>query len=349
MAGGAVLLMLILFVGGAFTRGKIEPENLAAAPGLPAPEHTAGVAEEMQAVWYEAVGSVQSRARTTVAAQIAGRVKEVAGGVGNVVKAGESLVALDDEEFKARLEQARSALDAARAADAQAGSAFERVESLFRQEAATSEQFEAGDARRKSAAANVGAAEQKLKEAQVALGYTRIESPVGGMIVERSIEPGDMAFPGKPLFVLHDPMNLTLEAQVREGLIDRIKIGSRVEIELTARGKTVEGKVTEIVPSADPVSRSFLVKATLPKTEGLYPGMFGKLRVRLGDRPAILVPEEAIAQVGQLTTALVSSDDRWVRRYVTVGELVDGRREILSGLTSGETVGWNGEARDGRK
>ena len=153
---------------------------------------------------------------------------------------------------------------------------------------------------------------------------------------------------GKPLFVLHDPENLRLEAQVREGLIDRIKIGSPVEIELTTRGKSVRGEVDEVVPSADPVSRSFLVKAALPKTEGLYPGMFGKLRIRLGERPTLLVPEEAIAHVGQLTTVIALSDKRWSRRYVTVGVLIDDRREILSGLSSGETVGWSREALDGR-
>ncbi|MFT4588342.1 MAG: HlyD family secretion protein [Candidatus Binatia bacterium] len=348
ITGSAVLLVLILFVGGAFTSGRIEPENLAATPGLPKPERTAQVAEEMQSVWYEAVGSVQSRTRTTVAAQIASRILEVNGEAGGVVKAGELLVVLDDQEIKARLEQTRSALAATRAADAQARSAFARVEKLFRQEAATQEQFEAGDARRKGAAAEVAAAEQKLNEAQVALGYARIQSPAGGVIAERLVEPGDMAFPGKPLLALHDAENLRLEAQVREGLIGHVKIGSKVEIELTTRDETVVGEVVEVVPSADPVSRSFLVKAALPKIEGLYPGMFGKLRVRLGERPTILVPDEAIARVGQLTTVIAYSNERWSRRYVTVGALIDGHREILSGLSSGDTVGWSGEARDDR-
>ena len=95
----------------------------------------------------------------------------------------------------------------------------------------------------------------------------------------------------------------------------------------------------EIEPAADPRSRSFVVKVPLPTRDDLYPGMFGRLRVRLTDRPAILVPRDAIRRVGQLTMVLVRSGERWTRRHVRAGQEIDGRVEILAGLRGGDRVG----------
>jgi RND family efflux transporter MFP subunit len=162
-----------------------------------------------------------------------------------------------------------------------------------------------------------------------------------GVVSKREAEAGDLAYPGRPLFVIHNPKGLRLEASVREGMIGRVKRDQRVGVELTALSKTVEGAVEEIVPSADPLSRSFLVKVALPVTEGLYPGMFGRLRIALEERSTVLVPPSAVSQVGQLKTVRVLKDGRWLRRYVTLGESAGDQVEVLSGLEGGETIGWD--------
>jgi multidrug efflux pump subunit AcrA (membrane-fusion protein) len=97
--------------------------------------------------------------------------------------------------------------------------------------------------------------------------------------------------------------------------------------------------VDEFVPSADPVSRSFRVRVALPEIENLYPGMFARMRLPVGQRRAVTVPAESVTAVGQLRTVVVEEDGRWERRYVTAGETRDGSTEILSGLSGGETVG----------
>jgi multidrug efflux pump subunit AcrA (membrane-fusion protein) len=117
--------------------------------------------------------------------------------------------------------------------------------------------------------------------------------------------------------------------------------GREVEVHLDAIERSVGGRITEIVPAADPVSRSFLVKVSLPRTAGVYPGMFGKLRCELDPRPAILIPESAVVLVGQLATVRVRQDERWERRFVTLGNTRDGRVEVLSGLREGEEIGWD--------
>ena len=343
--GAAALLILILWMAGSFDRGRIEPGSLEAGRGEPAPEHTLQVREEAQTTWYEAVGTVRSRVQTTVAPQITGQILDVRVEAGDHVKEGQVLANLDSREYTARLEQARSALLSAQAEHELATTAYDRFKDLFEKKAVTLEQLESVEARRKQADAAVSAAEQKVEEAQTLLGYTTLHSPMDGVVADRLAEPGDIAHPGKALLVLHDPEDLRLEANVREGLIARIRSqmaeGRDVEVNLSAIERSVRGRITEIVPAADPVSRSFLVKVSLPRTEGVYPGMFGKLRCELDPRTAILIPESAVVRVGQLATVRVRHDERWERRFVTLGSTRAGEVEVLSGLREGEEIGWD--------
>jgi RND family efflux transporter MFP subunit len=335
----------MLWMAGSFDRGRIEPGSLEARRGEPAPEHTLRVREVAQTTWYEAVGTVRSRAQTTVAPQITGQILDVRAEAGDHVKEGQVLANLDRREYTARLEQARSALLSAQAEHELATTAYNRFKGLFEKRAVTLEQLESAEARSKQSDAAVSAAEQKIEEAQTLLGYTTLHSPMDGVVADRLAEPGDIAYPGKALLVVHDPEDLRLEASVREGLISRIRSqmaeGRDVEVHLSAIERSVRGRITEIVPSADPVSRSFLVKVSLPRIGGVYPGMFGELRCELDPRPAILIPESAVVRVGQLATVRVKQDERWERRFVTLGNTRDGRVEVLSGLREGETIGWD--------
>jgi len=341
LGGALFLLLLILYMSGAFRTNMISPGKEKAPAGLPEPSHVENVTREEQPIWYEAIGTIRSQTQATVAAQVTGRVVAVNADTGQSVEKGFLLARLDDQEFTARLQQARGALDAARAEGDRAKADNARIQQLFRDEAATLQQREGVEAREKQARAGVMSAEQKVREAEVSSGYTQVGSPITGVVAKREVEPGDLAWPGKPLFVIQHQEDLRLESSVREGLIGEITVGQSVQVHISALDRTVDGRINEIVPSADSLSRSFLVKVSLPKIEGLYPGMFGKLRIRRGERPTILVPERAIQRVGQLTTVFVKADERWQLRYVTVGASIGDRLEILSGLSAGDTIGWN--------
>jgi len=104
-------------------------------------------------------------------------------------------------------------------------------------------------------------------------------------------------------------------------------------------GKEVQTDVEEIIPYADPQTRTFLVKASLPPINGLYPGMFGKLRIPVQTENVVVIPENALRIVGQLEMVTVKEGDRWTRRYIKTGRRLDKHVEVLAGLKGDEVLG----------
>jgi RND family efflux transporter MFP subunit len=282
---------------------------------------------------------VRSVTRANVSAQITGRVVRVNVRDGARVKAGEVLVELDQEQLNAQLAQARRAADAAGSRRLLAATEHQRYRQLVEKGVAARQKLDAAVSELEQAEAGVAAAAEKVREAEITLAYARLLAPSDGVVDRVLVDPGDLAFPGKTLVAVHNPGSLRLEANVREGMIRRLKVRDEIDVVLTAVGRETTGTVSEIVPSADPVSRSFVVKVDLAAEPDLYPGMFGRLRLRTGTREAVLVPRDAVTFVGQLKTVLVREPDGWARRFVCVGAPVGDNVEILSGLDGGEEIG----------
>ena len=368
LIGGVVILVaLILYMGGFFRTGLIEPGLFRTTETEKIPtELIAYAAVEQITEWYEAVGTVHSKTETNISAQITGRILKILVRPGDKIKKGALLIYLDDREFQARLNQARQGLEAVKAKKDQAGQVliaaqavytqadanYKRIKTYFDQEAATKNDLEQAEALYKQAKAGVeraqkgtvaaGAgvqqAKQVVEEARVALGYTKIVAHETGEVAKRLAEPGDLAWPGKSLLVLHAPGALRLEAHVREGLIKRVLPGFKLQAAIDALDTTLDTTVEEVIPSADPLSRTFMVKASIPAITGLYPGMFGRLLVPLGKRQAVVVPERAIYRIGQLEVVKVEKQGRWCNCFVRTGKEIDGKVEILSGLNGSEKI-----------
>jgi RND family efflux transporter MFP subunit len=365
LAGVAALAVVLRLVG-VIPGARIEPGTRPLAANARAPSSFARAERVVLPLFEEAPGTVESRRRATVASQGNARVVSVALGPGQPVAAGEELARLDDRELAARLDQARAGTSAAAAASARAVQAraqadahqtvadahYARMKSFVEKEAATAEQLEAAEAEAKAARAEVTAAAAAIDaaqaderraaaavaEAEVALGYAKVVAPIDGAVVERLVEPGDLAWPGRPLFVVNDPKALRLSAQVREGLIARIAVGDRLAAALGSAAP-IEARVAEVLPLADPRSRTFEVRAEFDAPAGVHPGIFGRLRVPAGSREIVRAPVTALRRIGQLDFAFVRAAPAVERRFVTLGErFADGTVEILSGLKGGEEL-----------
>jgi RND family efflux transporter MFP subunit len=367
LAGAVGMVVLIAYMGGFFATGLIGPGEVSGdEKPLYRPDSTA-VAELTEITeTYEAVGTIRPLAESTIEAQVRGKIASLRVRPGDPVRRGDVLVVLEDSEYRARLEQAMQGLNAAMAAREQAGqkieeaeaafdeatSQFERITELYESGAVTQRELDQAEAAFRQtrsrlqqakdglrrAEADVLRARKMVEEARIALGYTRILAQETGQVAERIVEPGDLAAPGKPLIVLQTPGSLRLEAYVREGLIHKVRPGRKFDVRIGSLETTVSGVVDEVVPSADPMTRTFLVKIGIPEVPGAYPGMFGRLLVPEGTRPAVLVPESAVRRVGQLETVMVDTGGEWKAVYVKTGRTVGDRVEILSGLEGGETV-----------
>ena len=183
-------------------------------------------------------------------------------------------------------------------------------------------------------------AAETVREAEVLLSYTVIRAAKNGRIVDRSAEPGDVAQPGIPILVLYDATSLRLEAPVMEHLAVKLQIGETLNVYIDALQREFQATVDEIVPQADAPSRSFLVKASLPKSEDLYEGMFGRLRIPAGERRHLCLATDAVVRIGQLEFVdVVLPDGTIERRLIKTGTLgMPGRQEVLSGVQAGEKV-----------
>ncbi|NCO58838.1 biotin/lipoyl-binding protein, partial [bacterium] len=121
LAVGALVLLLMLYMGGVLTVNKIGPADKAGDGKLPAvPPLTAAAAVQTVNESYEAIGTVRPRTESTVEAQISARVEEVLVKPGQMVTRGATLVILDDREFRSRLARAEEGLAAAKARREQA-------------------------------------------------------------------------------------------------------------------------------------------------------------------------------------------------------------------------------------
>jgi HlyD family secretion protein len=356
---------------GLFSEKKIDPgEFLQEASTVPAPKQMDQALIETITEWYEAVGTIRPRTETRIESLATAKVKAVAVTPGNSVTRGQLLISLDDRQLTAKLDQAKQALlnasagkrqadqavIAAQAGFAQAESAYQRTKTYYESQAATSQDMEkaesgylqakAGLSRAKEALAGAEAgirqAEEVVKEAEIALGYTQITAPEAGEVLKRFVEPGDLALPGKPLMILQTSGMLRLEAYVREGLITKVTPGATLNVKIDSLDHTIQATVEEIVPYADPQTRTFLVKVAIPSVTGLYPGMFGKLLIPARTRQVVLVPQQAVRRIGQLELLTVKQADTWKTRFVKTGEIFGDKIEILSGLAGNETIGMEG-------
>jgi RND family efflux transporter MFP subunit len=286
----------------------------------------------------EVTASVQPLQRAMPSTVLMGRVDEILRKEGDRVRRGQVLARVDSGDVAAKVAQAEAAVAAARAMERNAGLMKERMERLHARDAATRKDLDDATAGYEAAQANRRAAEEGVKAAKSYLAYSEIKAPFAGIVVDRMVEVGDMAAPGRPLFVIEDTSKVKIEGQVPESAAAGLSVGDAVEVEIG--GERFDAELTELLPAADPRSRTFTVRALLDNPGGsLRSGSFARLRLG-GDASAVVaVPEGAVVRRGPLTGIFVVAEDSTARlRWITLGRARDGMVEVLTGLAAGEPV-----------
>jgi hypothetical protein len=107
---------------------------------------------------------------------------------------------------------------------------------------------------------------------------------------------------------------------------------------LDSVARTLDARVSEIVPAVDAASRTYFVKIDLPAIAALRSGVFGRAAFQMASRSLLAVPAAAVTERGQLQSVLVADNGIARTRLITIGQKVKDRIEVLSGLSAGETV-----------
>ena len=358
-------LLLVLLSAGFFFAcgkgGKVQADSGAMVSGVTLET----VRLQPSPVVYDAVGTVRSADTSLLAAQLGGTVREVRVKAGDRVKRGQLLAVLDDRNPRAQLQAAQAgvneaaqgqaevdqALQAATADRQFAEATFKRYEGLLAKNSVSRQEFDGAEARYKAALANERGLEARRQQvqarsqqaqsqqdsAQTTFSYSRILSPLDGIVTARSVDAGTVVMPGTPLLTVEDTSRYRLEASLPEQLLGKVSIGEAAEV-TTEEGQW-PGHVAEVVPSADAASRTFIVKVELPRDCACRSGQFGKASFAVGEEKRLSVPRQAVVEHGELEGLfVVNARGLTEYRLVKTGKEFDGRVEILSGLAEGERV-----------
>jgi multidrug efflux pump subunit AcrA (membrane-fusion protein) len=315
---------------------------------------------------YRASGTVRARQVAGIGAKIAATILDMPVHAGESVQAGQTLVVLDRRDLEANLRraeaasaesenavtEAENAILSARATVDLARATHKRFQDLLARTSVSQQEFDESQARLRSAEAALEMtvskcrqaearrrqAEAEIAAARVTLGYATLAAPFAGLVTERKADPGSLATPGAPLLTVQREGALRLEVSIDESRVTLARIGESVAVEIDGLNRTASGRVAEIVPSVDPATRTLTAKIDLPDLPGLRAGMFGRAAFPAGEREAVLIPESAVLERGQIRSVHVVEGDTARLRFVTLGDARGSRREILSGLTAGEKI-----------
>jgi RND family efflux transporter MFP subunit len=246
-----------------------------------------------------ASGDLNARLHTTIAAEVEGRITEIAVDEGGHVAKGAVVIEIDPERRRLELSAGRAQHAQARANYEKERRQTERIRKLRTQNVASDQQLEEAETALTLARSRVDAARASLGVTERALADASVSAPFAGMIARRSVQLGEFVQPGKPLveLVALDPLEVVFS--LTELDTERVREGQQIDVSVGAfPDRVFQGTVTFISPTVDPATRTLRIKAEIDNDEGhLRPGLFA--RVSLGVAPrsgVVMVPEEALIQ-----------------------------------------------------
>ncbi len=290
---------------------------------------------------------------TPVFSPYSGRVTRVIAAPGDTVRPGAPLATVEAAEFvqaQNDLATAASQVKIARISEARKHASFEAKGGSLQDWQQAQADLSAAETARNAARDRLqilgrSAADIDALEASQAMSPSAaIVAPLGGVVVDRQVGPGQYLQAGgsTPLFTIADPTTVWLVANVREADAGLVHPGQAVEVRVLAYPqRAFKARVTYVAAMLDPVTHRLPVRAQIDNHDGaLKPEMFANFRIltsEASDAPA--VPESAIVYEGAAAHVWVLSDDGVLSyRSIRVGRSNEGLVEVLDGLKTGERI-----------
>lgn len=308
-------------------------EEAASAPVVRTPMHGTPVAvlDTVVTDAFIANGSAEPMRAATLSTRLLGTVNSVGAQEGDRVAAGQLLVRLDARDLEARRAQLDAGAAAADAGQREARAHLVRIRALYADSAATRSQLDQAEAALARAEAAVASAGGLTSELAATASYATVRAPFASVVTHRFVDPGAFASPGAPLMTVEDASTLRIVVHAAADAIRGVRRGATLAATIgdTAITTTVEG----VVASGPNL---YAVNALVRNADGRFlSGSPASIALPQGRRRALLIPGSAVTYQGDLTGVRTAKGDlRWVTLGATFGDFV----EVLSGVTSGDSV-----------
>ena len=316
------------------------------------------VSSEDVKLYGEYVGRIRAYKYVEVRARVEGYLKKMMFNEGKRVKQDETLFLIDPAQYRARLDRAQAQLKRDVATYNKAERDVYRLKPLYEQNAASQLDLDNAIAAFESAEANVAMSKADLAQYQLELNYTKVQSPLEGIISERYVDIGALVGPGNnsllATVVQSDTVLVDFKMTALDYLLSRerkINIGETdstrswqptVKVTLADNKEyPIEGIVDFADPQVDPKTGTFGVRAELPNPDQvLLPGQFTKVKLLLDILDgAIVVPRKAlIIEKGGSFVYVMRRDSVAEKRFVETGPELNNKIVIERGLGSNEQI-----------
>lgn len=344
---------VVLLSGGLYWLLRPAPPG----PDLPIVEVEPAVTDDME-IYGEYVGRIRAQQFVEIRARVEGFLERMLFDEGTYVKKGQPLFIIDPKQYQARANKAKAQLNKDKALALKAERDLERIRPLYQQNAASQLDLDNAIASYESAKAEVEMSEADLTQAETALSYTTVSSPISGYISERNVDIGTLVSPGGQSLLATVVKSDTVRVDFSMTGLDYLKTKAR-NVNLGQKDTTrtwdpyititlpdnsvypLRGLVDFADPQVDPQTGTFSVRAEMPNPNHiLLPGQFTKVRLLLDVREnAVVVPSKAIAiEKGGAYIFVVRADSVAERRMVELGPEVGNNVIIERGLIPNEHI-----------
>jgi RND family efflux transporter MFP subunit len=290
---------------------------------------------------YAAEAVVEAVNQATMAAQISGRVIEVAFDAGDAVKKGQVLVRIDESEARQAVAGSEAEVAQAQANLQNSRLAYDRSKQLLAQKFISQAAVDKAQADYRSAEAQLKVALARVGQTTATRGFATIVAPYDGIIASRQVELGEMASPGKALMTFFSPKGLRVVASIPQYKLAQVRQSSRAQVEFPELKQWVPGTRVTLLPVADTRTHTTRARVDLPADlKGIYPGMFARAHFSIGRAQKLLIPASAVVRRSEVAAVyVVDAKEQISFRQIRLGEPVgQSEVEVLSGLVQGEQV-----------